>query len=295
MEDPPRTSNIADHIFRDLRSQILKGKLKAGERLIGERELASAYGTNRNTLREAVRKLEQCRLVTVRHGRGVTVCDFRQTGTLELLSPYLQSGPDTQEVARIVEDVLAPRIILMEYASGLAARRAEAKDIQSLQELSELLITAFNAREAKVVASGFQRWLDALIDSAHSVTVRWIANPFLDALRDALQRLPMLWILEPSFPTYLMDLLGAIEQGDEQQAARVTREYYERVDNQLLQLLNAGFVQREAAATNPTNPPSPTTGATVGRSGAGSNAAPNRGIPPGINTEPNLPEKPPTR
>ncbi len=253
MEDAPRTANIADTIFHDLRTQILQGKLKAGERLIGERELASVYGTNRNTLREAVRKLEQARLVTVRHGRGVTVCDFRQTGTLELLSPYLQSGPDMHEVVRIVEDVLAPRIILMEYASRLAARRAEHKDILGLRELSELLITAFNAREAKVVASGFQRWLDALIDSGHSVAVRWIANPFLDALRDTLQRLPMLWILEPSFPQYLTELLAAIEQGDEDNAARITREYYERVDGQLLQLLRSGIVEHsdifKAAAT----------------------------------------------
>src|ERR1700754_4506776 len=89
-----RNANIAQHIFEDLRRQILGGELSPGERLLGERELATRYGTNRNTLREAVRKLEQTRLVSVRHGRGVSVTDFRRAGTLELLSPYLQSGPD---------------------------------------------------------------------------------------------------------------------------------------------------------------------------------------------------------
>jgi GntR family transcriptional repressor for pyruvate dehydrogenase complex len=244
VDEPPRTANIADAIFSDLRTQILGGKLKAGERLIGERELAAAYGTNRNTLREAVRKLEQARLVTVRHGRGVTVCDFRQTGTLELLSPYLESGPDLHEVVRIVEDVLAPRIVLIEYAARLAARRAEPKDIHNLRELSALLITAFRAREASVVASGFQRWLDGLIDAGHSVAVRWIANPFLDALRHTLQRFPMLWILEPSFPEHLTEVLAAIEQCDEDRAAGLTRAYYERVDTQLLQLLRSGIIEQ---------------------------------------------------
>lgn len=254
MDEPLRTANIADAIFNDLRAQILAGKLKAGERLIGERELATAYGTNRNTLREAVRKLEQARLVTIRHGRGVTVCDFRQTGTLELLSPYLESGPDLQEVVRIVEDVLAPRIVLIEYAARLAARRAEAQDIQNLRELSALLITAFKAREAKVVATGFQRWLDGLIDAGHSVAVRWIANPFLDALRHTLQRFPMLWILEPSFPEHLVEVLAAIEQCDEDRAASLTRAYYERVDAQLLLLLRSGFIEKAHAYTQRNNP-----------------------------------------
>ncbi len=39
------STNIAATIFRDLRSQILKGVLKPSERLPGERELAAQYGT----------------------------------------------------------------------------------------------------------------------------------------------------------------------------------------------------------------------------------------------------------
>ena len=69
----------------------MKGALKPSERLPGERELAAQYGTNRNTLREAVRMLEQARLVTVRHGQGVTIADFRKTGTMELLPPFLEN------------------------------------------------------------------------------------------------------------------------------------------------------------------------------------------------------------
>jgi len=238
---PPRSTNIADGVFEDLRSQILSGKLKAGERLIGERELATAYGTNRNTLREAVRKLEQARLVTVRHGRGVTVSDFRKTGTLELMYPYLQSGPDMAEVLRIVEDILVPRILLIEYATRLAVRRAEPADLNRLRELSVLLVTAFEARDANAVAKGFQRWLDALVDAGHSVAVRWIANPFLEALRHTLDRLPMLWILEPSFPSHLLEVVRAVEENDEERGVVATRRYYERVDAQLLGILNIGI------------------------------------------------------
>lgn len=248
----PRTPNIADGVFEDLRAQILSGRLKPGERLTGERELAGLYGTNRNTLREAVRKLEQASLVTVRHGQGVTVCDFRRTGTLELLSPYLQSGPDMREVVSMLEDVLTPRVLLIEYATQLAVRRAERDDIERLTELCELLITAFNARDTKVVAKGFHRWLDALVDAGHSTAMRWVANPFLRALRHLLDKLPMLWILEPSFPAHLREVIAAIEAGDEEAALVTTRNYYKRVDAQLLELLN-----RVVAATRPASPEAP--------------------------------------
>ena len=39
-----------------------------------------------------------------------------------------------------------------------------------------------------VIARGFQRWMDAVIDGGHSVAIRWIANPFLEAYRDMLER-----------------------------------------------------------------------------------------------------------
>jgi DNA-binding FadR family transcriptional regulator len=256
-------ANIADAIFEELRERILRSELKPGEHLLSERELAIAFKTNRNTLREAVRKLEQARLVSVRHGRGVIVSDFKRTGTLELLAPYLRTGPDMAEVVQIVQDILGPRVILLEDATRLAVQRAEEADLVRLRELCELLITAFAAKDAKVVAIGFQRWLDGIIDAGHSIAVRWIANPFLDALRNTLERLPMLWILEPSFPDHLRGVLAAIESGDEEKAVEVTRTYYQRVDRQLLTLLRTTLVRRKRPAVSrdaePTTDGLPTT------------------------------------
>jgi GntR family transcriptional regulator, transcriptional repressor for pyruvate dehydrogenase complex len=234
-----KNSNIAQQIFEDLQRHILSGQLSAGERLLGERELAAKYGTNRNTLREAVRKLEQARLVSVRHGRGVTVADFRRTGTPELLAPYLRAGPDMSEVADIIGDVLEPRILLLEYAARLAVRRAEPADIDRLNDIGDLLIKAFEAGDAPVVARGFQRWLDVLVEAGHSVSVRWIANSLFDALRDTLERFPNLWVLEPTFPEYLTGLVQALRTGDEAAAVATTRSYYERVDQKLMALLHA--------------------------------------------------------
>jgi len=245
------SSNIAGTIFRELRRQILRGELGAGERLPGERELAAKYRTNRNTLREAVRMLEHARLVTVRHGQGVTVADFRRTGNLELLPPFLETAPDLGEVAHLLEDILPARLLVLEFATELAVQRADREDLARLRDITELLIPAFERGDPTVIAHGFQRWLDALIEAGHSVAVRWIANPFLEAYRELMDRFPALWVLEPSFPQHLRDFIAALEAGEAERAVSVLRAYYNRVDRALMQILGGVMSQRIAPARSP--------------------------------------------
>jgi DNA-binding FadR family transcriptional regulator len=234
-------SNIAGTICRELRGRILAGKLAPGERLPGERELAQRYDTNRNTLREAVRMLEQARLVSVRHGQGVTVSDFRRTGTLELLPAFLENASNVEEVVRVLGDILPARLMVLEFAARIAARRADAEDLQRLRQITGVLINAFEQGNPVVVAHDFRRWLDALVDAGHSVAVRWIANPFLEAYRELMDRFPALWVLEPTFPQHLTELIAALEAHEEERAIEVLRVYYQRVDSDLMQLISGGL------------------------------------------------------
>jgi GntR family transcriptional regulator, transcriptional repressor for pyruvate dehydrogenase complex len=237
-ERAPAVGNIAATVFQDLRRAILSGEFASGERLPGERELAQKYQTNRNTLREAVRRLEHARLVTVRHGQGVTVSDFRKTGTMELLPPFLENSKDVGEIAHLLEDILPARLLVLEFATKLAAERASPQDVTRIRDITDLLIAAFDRGDPVVIAHGFQRWLDALIEAGHSVAVRWIANPFLDAYRELLDRFPALWVLEPSFPQHLRDVAASIERGEDEGAVQALRGYYHRVDRALMQTLS---------------------------------------------------------
>lgn len=222
--------NIAASIYRDLTRQILSGVLAPGSRLPGERELAAQYKTNRNTLREAVRRLEQMRLVTVRHGQGVTVSDFRRTGTMELLSPLLESSRDFSELANIVRDLLPARLIVLEFAARLAVARADRADMERIRDITDLLVSAASIGDTNIIAKGFQRWLEAIIDAAHSVAIRWVANPFLDSYREVLERYPTLWVLDPQFAEHLTKFHKALVSGDEQGAVLALRTYYQKID-----------------------------------------------------------------
>lgn len=255
-DERPASGNIATTIFREVRRRILNGELGPGERLPGERELAAEYRTNRNTLREAVRRLEQARLVTVRHGQGVTVADFRKSGTLELLAPFLESAPDLGESLHLLEDILPGRLLVIEFATKLAAERADKNDIARLRDITELVIAAFERADPVLIGHGFQRWLEALVDAGHSVAVRWIANPFLEAYREIIDRFPALWVLEPTFPQYLREFNEALESSNTERAISLTRVYYQRVDGAFMQALKALMSQRKStpfASTDPVN------------------------------------------
>lgn len=245
---------LTDTIFDDLRRQILAGELGPGDRLPPERELATRYDTNRNTLREAVRRLEEQRLVTVRHGQGVTVSDFRRTGSFDLLGAYVTHAPDPREKLRVLLDLLPARASVLEFAAATAAERASESDVARLADLVAMLDAPTEQNDGVAVAVGFDRWLDALIDAGHSLPLRWIANPFLLAERDLLARLPGLFIVDPAQPAYLRRVVAAVQKGDRAAAARATRDHYAQLDARLLAHIRGLFGEADPVARKPEKP-----------------------------------------
>ena len=65
----------AEIVSRELRNQIIRGEIKAGESLTPEGELMTRFGVSRPTLREAIRILESEGLISISRGArgGATV------------------------------------------------------------------------------------------------------------------------------------------------------------------------------------------------------------------------------
>ncbi|MBS3906003.1 MAG: FadR family transcriptional regulator [Syntrophaceae bacterium] len=123
--------------FEDIVSQIqeaiLEGRLKTGERLSGERQLRETFEVSRGTLREALRTLEQKKLVQIRTGmRGGAIVRPVNTlpvsESLDLLLRYQKIDlKELSEFREEVEGAVAER----------AARRAKKEDIRELTSLLE--------------------------------------------------------------------------------------------------------------------------------------------------------------
>jgi len=113
-------------IAEDLRKQIETGGLAPGAKLPSERELASKYGTARNTAREAIRLLSEAGLVSAEQGRG----SFVRPAT-----PLIRLGNDRYS-PKYRESGLSP--FLLECAKQGKTGRFEVLSIGRVQPPAEV-------------------------------------------------------------------------------------------------------------------------------------------------------------
>src|SRR5690349_16713412 len=106
---PSARRNTGESVVEKLRREILLGKYQPLDRLPPERELAQRLGTNRNTLREALRILESERLVRARQGDGTIVLDWRIAGELALLPSFLADETPRDERVDALATLLSLR------------------------------------------------------------------------------------------------------------------------------------------------------------------------------------------
>jgi GntR family transcriptional repressor for pyruvate dehydrogenase complex len=162
----PRIS-VPDHVFDRLREAILAGRYRPGERLPSQRALAADLQVNMASVREALKRLEQLRLVDVRHGDATRVLDWRRSGGLEAL--VLQGSVD-ETVAR---DLFEARRLLLVEAARLAAERRSAEQAESLLELADAMATAGGDSSALLADWAF---MAALVEAAGNLVFQLIMN-----------------------------------------------------------------------------------------------------------------------
>ena len=125
MLTPVKPKRISDLVFEQLRDLIFKGRIKPGDQLMTERELAESLGVSRPTVREAINRLVIFRLLDRRQGQGTFV-----------VSPAEEKNrlgvPHDQEVS--LPDLLEVRLGLECNAVMMAARRATEEDIRDMEK-----------------------------------------------------------------------------------------------------------------------------------------------------------------
>lgn len=128
-------SLVSDQVFRILCADVLSGRYGPGEMLPTQRRLAVDLGVNMASVREAVKRLEQLRLVESRQGDGMRVRDWRSAGGLDVLAHLvLRAGSFDPETLRAVME--ARRLMLAE-AARLAAERRSALQAARIAEIAE--------------------------------------------------------------------------------------------------------------------------------------------------------------
>jgi GntR family transcriptional regulator, transcriptional repressor for pyruvate dehydrogenase complex len=169
---PVEVRSAADVTFERLQTLIMSGRLKAGDRLPSELELARALKVGRSTVREAKKALMAQGLIESRGKLGAFVTAPSADSDLMQLLGFLSDPTlhDLHEARQIVE-VAAIR---------LAAERATAADIAEMRGTIERLQVGFERNEPEV-------W--TLMVDFHRNMVKASGNRVLVSIFDLIARL----------------------------------------------------------------------------------------------------------
>ena len=108
---PVRRARLTDDVAARLVASIVEGKLKLGERLPAERDLARYLDVGRPTLREAIVTLRAVGLLEVRHGDGTFVVAHQRDFLLKALSWVVlldaRARNEIDEARQVLESTVA--------------------------------------------------------------------------------------------------------------------------------------------------------------------------------------------
>src|SRR3954468_20514760 len=108
---PDSDSLVAERVVEQLRGMIRQGKLKPGDRLPAERELAQRLGVSRASLRHGLRFLAAIGILNSRHGSGTYIADgppVLKSESLQVLADLHRFSYDEMfEARRVLECALA--------------------------------------------------------------------------------------------------------------------------------------------------------------------------------------------
>jgi GntR family transcriptional repressor for pyruvate dehydrogenase complex len=173
----PSEETRSEGIARQLRREILDGRWRPGERLPAERELATRLGVHRSSVREALRKLEELRLVVIRRGDGARVCPIEGAGIEVVRDLLLRDGRLDPVVARQILDV---REMLITGAARLAMERGAPEAIDRARVLVQRLADPKLGAEEFLPAT--EALFEVIAEASGNLVLRLVRNGVLSLL-----------------------------------------------------------------------------------------------------------------
>ncbi len=127
--EPISVSRALDEIARQIRQEVMAGRLKPGQKLPPERDLCVRFGVSRNTLREALRALEISGLIELK--KGATGGAFIKKGDKDVVITGLR---DLYYLGSITpEQLTEARVMIADLVVRDVCVKATEADLEALQ------------------------------------------------------------------------------------------------------------------------------------------------------------------
>jgi DNA-binding FadR family transcriptional regulator len=167
---------LTDEAIDKMKQMIISGRVRPGEKLPREADLAAELGLSRNSLREAVKALTLVNVLDVRQGDGTYVTSLAPSLLLEAISFIVDFHRDDTVLA-----FLEVRRILEPAAAALAATRMTEEDRAALGKVLEVVDATTSVEELVAADLEFHRQiavgagnpvLASLVDNMSAPTTR---------------------------------------------------------------------------------------------------------------------------
>lgn len=128
--------NVGDSVFEYLKSSVVSGKWKPGDKIPSEKELCETLDVSRVSVRAAINRMAGIGLLESKRGGGTFVCKCSAVDSLNLFLPFVA----LDQVDRI--SMLEFRRIIEVESAALAAMRASAEMVDQMRVLNRLMENA---------------------------------------------------------------------------------------------------------------------------------------------------------
>lgn len=204
---PVQPEKISTAVIRQIEQLILRGILRASERLPSERELSDRFGVSRPSLREALAELHDRGLLVSRAGSGVFVADVLGSA----FSPALIRLFAAHDEA--VFDAIAFRRDMEGLAAARAARLGSDTDLGVIQAILSKMEAAHHKRDPADEARHDAEFHLAIIEASHNVIMLHMMRSMYDLLREGVFYNRQIIFKQRTTRVILLDQHRAINDG----------------------------------------------------------------------------------
>lgn len=222
LTEPLRTDSLKDVFVLRFEELILSGKIKVGQKLPSERELALQLCVSRPVVHEGLVELASRGLVSLKPRIGATVNDYRKEGSISLLASLIQYQKGKLE-PQLLESLLELRMLLEPAYARLAAQNRTEEQAHEFYEMIKKEESAGNRDIQKITNLDFEFHLLIAVASGNRVYPL-----LLNSFRPVYTNLSGQFFRDPAVTAavhkYHRNTARAIESGDGKKAASVMKE-----------------------------------------------------------------------
>ena len=220
-----RRNKVYEEVAQRIERLILK-KLRPGDKLPSERELAEMLKVSRSSIRDAIRGLELRGMVEPRQGAGTIV---RERPSESLVNPFTNALERRRE---LVSELLDFRKMLEPPLAARAATHASADEISEMEEILQRQDDKQGRGEAAVGEDAEFHYSVALA-SGNSVVLK-VLDILMDLLRDTRERSLQVDGRPQKSLSGHRRILAAIKRHDAEAAKSAMRRHIEDVEEIVL-------------------------------------------------------------